>query len=166
MNNQFLKPLSLLHPAAYSFDQGTNHMTQDASTSDKGAGSVSRFARQWHHRPAEPIGTSPLFRWPPDPAGSGRWFAARWLVFGENLIIVGLAILTWYFFQPSLEQMRTPGFGWIAQMFLRNAILVIIVAGGLHYLLHSRKIQGKRLKFDPQDMQGRGAPVYFQQPIA
>ncbi len=126
-------------------------MTQDASAGN-GAGPGSRFARQWNYRPAEPISTSPLFQWPLNPASIGRWFAARWLVFGENLIILGLAVVTWHFVQPSLEVTRTLGFSWIAQTFLRNMVLITLVAGGLHWLLHSRKIQGNRLKFDPQDM--------------
>lgn len=116
----------------------------------------SRFARQWHYRPKDPIATSPLFRWPPVPAQVGRWFAARWLVFGENLIIAGLAILTWHFLQPSLERTANLEFSWIAQMFLRNAALIIIVAGGLHWRLHIRKSQGMRLKFDPQELQAKG----------
>lgn len=130
-------------------------MTQDASTGTGGS-SDSRFSRQWNHRPAKPIKTSPLFQWPPNPASIGRWFAARWLVFGENLIIVGLALLTWHFFQPSLEETKTLEFGWIAQMILRNTALIIVVAGGLHYFLHSRKIQGNRLKFDPQELKAEG----------
>lgn len=119
-------------------------------------GSASRFARQWNYRPAEPIATSPLFQWPPRPVNIGRWFSARWLKFGENLIIVVLAVITWHYFQPPLAEVKTLGLGWIAQMFLRNVLLISVVAGGLHLLLHQRKIQGRRLKFDSEDVNAKG----------
>ena len=118
--------------------------------------SQSRFSRQWHYRPDEAIRTSPLFQWPLKATEIGRWFAARWLVLGENLIIAALAFLSWNYLQPSLEATKTVEFSWIALMFLRNLALIIIVAGGLHYFLHTRKTQGKRLKFDPQDVNAKG----------
>ncbi len=131
-------------------------MSHDTSTG-KGKTSQSRFSRQWNYRPEGAIQTSPLFHWPPDPAGIGRWFAARWLVLGENVIIAGLAVLTWYYFQPSLEVTKNPEFSWIALMFLRNTALIVIVAGGLHFFLHTRKTQGDKLKFDPEELKARGS---------
>lgn len=130
-------------------------MTQDTTTGAE-SGGQSRFARQWNYRPAVPIQTSPLFQWPPNPASFSRWFAARWFVFGENLIIASLAVLTWFFLQPSLEVTKTLAFDWIALMFLRNAVLITIVAGGLHYFLHTRKAQKDALKFDPRELQAKG----------
>ncbi|MFK7993781.1 MAG: sterol desaturase family protein [Granulosicoccus sp.] len=130
-------------------------MQEPSKATDAGSG-ASRFARQWNYRPAEPIATSPLFQWPPDPVSAIRWFAARWFVVGENLIIAGLAVVTWHYFQPPLTETVTLEPGWIAQMFLRNILLISLVAGGLHYLLHKRKIQGKRLKFDPDELPAKG----------
>ncbi len=112
----------------------------------------SRFARQWNYRGAVPIQTSPVFQWPPNPRNVIRWFAARWFVFGENLILVALASLTWFYLQPSLEQTTTLQFGWIAKMFLRNFILIALVAGGLHVFFHARKKQGDKLRFDSKEV--------------
>ena len=112
----------------------------------------SRFARQWNYRGAVPIQTSPVFQWPPNPINVIRWFAARWFVFGENLILVALASLTWFYLQPSLEQTTTLQFGWIAKMFLRNFILIALVAGGLHVFFHARKKQGDKLRFDSKEV--------------
>ena len=112
----------------------------------------SDFARQWHYRPEVPIQVSPVFVWPPNPAKIGRWVWDRWFVLAENSIIAGLATLTWFFFQPSLEEAKTLAFGWIAAMFLRNLVLITVVAGGLHLYFHSRKRQGDRLKFDPRPL--------------
>ncbi len=122
-------------------------MSQEVPTTARN----SRFAQQWHYRPKIAIRTSPLFQWPPNFANITRWVAARWLVLGENLIITALAILTWFYFQPSLEETKTLRPGWFAQMYFRNAVLITMVAGGLHFFLYIRKSQGKQLKFDPRD---------------
>ena len=116
----------------------------------------SKFARQWNYRPDGPISTSPLFTIPLNPKMILQWFASRWLRLGENLILVILATITWYYFQPTLEQTATLAPGWIAYMFVRNLILITVVAGGLHFLLHSRKVQGNKLKFDPREVNGKG----------
>jgi sterol desaturase/sphingolipid hydroxylase (fatty acid hydroxylase superfamily) len=112
----------------------------------------SRFAQQWNYRPEAPIQTSPIFHWPPNPLNIIRWFSARWFVFGENLIIVGLAFLAWKYFQPSLEQTISLELGWTLKIFIRNIILISVVAGCLHLSLHMRRTQGDRLKFDQRDM--------------
>ncbi|MFK8083968.1 MAG: sterol desaturase family protein [Granulosicoccus sp.] len=122
---------------------------------------TSRFARQWNYRPAKPIATSPLFQWPPTPVRIVQWVAARWLAFGENLIIVALAVLSWHYFQPALAETKTLELGWVAQMFLRNILLITAVAGALHFFLHRRKTQGKRLKFDPEDVNAKGRRYTF-----
>lgn len=126
------------------------HMNQDSKSVE------SQFARQWHHRPATAIQTSPLFAWPPKPLAAARWIAGRWFVLGENLILVGLAVITWAYLQPSLEVTKTLHWDWIAQMFARNIVLITLVAGGLHLALHTRKTQGNKLKFDPREVNAKG----------
>ena len=114
------------------------------------------FTRQWNYRPPVPIQTSPVFAWPPQPRRLLRWIADRWFALGENLILVGLATLTWFFLQPSLEVTKVLEFGWIAAMFVRNFVLIFIVAGGLHWYFHGKKRQGDTLKFDPRETNTKG----------
>ncbi|MEM9604153.1 MAG: sterol desaturase family protein [Pseudomonadota bacterium] len=121
----------------------------------------SRFEKQWHYRPDVPIRTSPLFQWPPSPVGVWRWVAARWLVFGENLIIAVLAFLCWTALQPPLEDMAELSLGWVAQLWVRNVVLIALVAGGLHLCLHQRKTQGDKLKFDPRELNATGSAYSF-----
>lgn len=116
----------------------------------------SGFERQWNYRPATPIKVSPVFSWPIDPLEVGRWIRDRWFVLGENLVLVGLATVTWMFLQPPLEETREFAFGWIAAMYVRNLVLMIVVAGGLHLYFHGRKIQGEKLKFDPRELKASG----------
>ncbi len=115
----------------------------------------------WHHVPDVPIQVSPFFVWPPDPARMWRWVRDRWFRLAENLILLGLVLVVWRWFQPPLEQMQTFAWGWIGQIWLRNLILMTLVAGGLHWFFYQRKAQGQRLKYDPRDLMLRGRQFTF-----
>ena len=52
----------------------------------------------------------------------------------------------------SIEQMQGLSFGWIAELWLRNFVLIAVVAGALHWWFYSHKGQGDRLKYDPRDV--------------
>jgi len=127
--------------------------------------SQSRYARQWHYRPDEAISTSPAFKWPLNAIAVMRWIANRWLVIGENIVITVLAILTWLYFQPPLEQLKEFEFSWFSKMYLRNVVLISVVAGGLHILLYTKKVQGKKLKFDRREMTPNGRNFTFNNQI-
>jgi len=110
----------------------------------------------WHHMPVVPIRVSPFFCWPPDGARMGRWVAARWLGLAENVIVLVIALICWRWFQPSMAQAQVLAPGWIAQIWLRNMVLIGGVAGGLHLYFHTFRGQGKRLKYDPRDLASKG----------
>ena len=122
--------------------------------SDDSAGQAgqSAFARQWHHRPPVPIQVSPFFSWPVDPLRMVRWIADRWVNIAENSILVVVAYVSWRWVQPSLEETRTFAIGWIAEIYIRNLVLLLVVAGGLHLYFYAWKRQGERLKFDGRDL--------------
>lgn len=115
-----------------------------------------KFAKSWNYRPQVPLKVSPFFSWPPEFRRMGPWLAVRWLTFAENTILVALATLCWLWVHPSLETVRIGGLGWVAQIYVRNFLLIFAVAGGLHWYFHSAKRQGKALKYDPRDLAGKG----------
>ncbi len=67
---------------------------------------------------------------------------------GKNLIYMGIAVLAWFFFTPSIERTQTLAIGWIAEIYLRNVALLILIAGGLHLRLYVQKYQGLKFKFN------------------
>lgn len=115
----------------------------------------------WSHVPDVPIRVSPFFSWPPDPARMIGWLSARWLRITENTIIVVIALGVWMWTQPALVQMETLQLGWIAQIWLRNLVLMTLVAGGLHWFFYMAKGQAARLKFDPRDLVLKGKQFNF-----
>ena len=121
----------------------------------------SAFARQWNHRPDQPVQTSPLFAWPPRPGALWRWFSGQWFALAENTLILGLAVVIWMAASPGLETTATLAPGWIAGIYLRNLVLMALVAGGLHYWFHGARKQGDHLKFDPRAMGMTGRVFTF-----
>jgi len=128
---------------------------------DSSSKTKSAFEKQWHYIPQVPVQTSPLFSWPPQPAKALKWIAGSWFAIGENIILVALACLIWFFASPSLETAKTLEAGWIGFIFVRNLVLMILVAGGLHWFFHSRKKQKDHLKFDPRDVPMEGRSFTF-----
>ena len=116
----------------------------------------SPMERQWHYRPDVPVQVSPLFAWPPKPTAFAKWVAQRWFTLAENSLLIILATVCWFFFQPSLEEAKVLSWGWVGQIYLRNMILMIVVAGGLHLYFHVYKRQKQDLKYDPRELAKKG----------
>jgi sterol desaturase/sphingolipid hydroxylase (fatty acid hydroxylase superfamily) len=51
--------------------------------------------------------------------------------------------------------------GWIFGLWVRNLVLMTLVAGSLHWFFYMRKAQGDRLKYDPRDLMVRGKQFTF-----
>ena len=129
-----------------------NRMADKIETENIPGADDSAFARQWHYRPPVPIKVSPFFSWPPNPVRMLRWVADRWFSIAENTILVVLAYVTWRWFQPTPEEAMTLAPGWIAQIYVRNLVLLVAVAGGLHLYFYTWNKQDKRRKFDKRDL--------------
>lgn len=121
----------------------------------------SAFEKQWHYLPDVPVQTSPLFAWPPKPLKALKWIAGSWFTISENIILVALAVVIWFYASPSLETTKTFEAGWIGFIFIRNIILMTIVAGGLHWFFHSGKKQKDKLKFDAREVPASGKTYTF-----
>ena len=74
----------------------------------------------------------------------------------KKLIIVGIAVIFFDWFQPPLEQTKTLAFGWVSKMLLRNLILMSTVAGGLHLYFYTFTKQGQDLKYDHRPLMKNG----------
>ena len=110
----------------------------------------------WNYLPEVPLKTSPFFVWPLNPVEMLKWLWNSWFLISENLIIVGIAFACYLWFQPPLEDLDTFEIGWIAQMYLRNILLTLIVAGSLHLWFYTYSAQGQKLRFDPRPLMING----------
>lgn len=101
------------------------------------------------YQPAELIEPPPLYRWPPRPLAALRWLFFD-MLYPWGFFFIGLSFFSWYLLTPDLPAMREFEFGWIALLWLRNALLLSLVAGGLHWWLYIRRSQQREYKFHQQ----------------
>ncbi|MEM1197957.1 MAG: sterol desaturase family protein [Pseudomonadota bacterium] len=125
----------------------------------------SGLARQWHHIPPVPVKVSPLFTWPLKPLNYVKWVADRWFALAENSILVLVALVSWYWFQPSLEVAKTLEPGWITQMYVRNFVLLVIVAGGLHLYFYTFRRQDQDLQYDVRELKTPSRAFTFKSQV-
>ena len=110
----------------------------------------------WNYLPEVPLKTSPFFIWPLKPVEMAKWLWNSWFLITEKLIILGISFACYLWFQPPLEDMKTFEIGWMAQIYMRNILLTLIVAGSLHLWFYTFSAQGKKLKFDPRPLMING----------
>lgn len=105
----------------------------------------------------------PLFRWPLKPGKIIKWlFAPESFLWPYNLLYAGLAVVSWIFFTPELARAEIFRFGWIAEIYVRNAVLLILVAGGLHLRLYIKKGQGEKFKYTDKWLATQNSKFLFK----
>lgn len=102
----------------------------------------------WHYTPALPVKVSPYFQWPLNVRRVGQWIFGGWFPVSERLIILIFAIVASLYFQPSVDTAREFSVGWLAIIFLRNFVLMCLVAGGLHWYFYIARKQGDERRYD------------------
>jgi sterol desaturase/sphingolipid hydroxylase (fatty acid hydroxylase superfamily) len=95
----------------------------------------------------EPMDVPPLFRTPSDPVGMVSWMVTKYL-WPQSLLWIGLAALLYNVFTPGLERFASLDVGDVAVLWLRNAVLMLVVIGGQHWWLHIRKAQDSEYKYE------------------
>lgn len=91
---------------------------------------------------------SPLFRSPIRIREIVRYlFGYPGFLLPITAAFAALAVGTWYFLTPDQETLSRLSFGWIAGIYARNVVILLVVAGGLHLRLYSTRTQGVRFKY-------------------
>ena len=125
------------------------------------AAETSRTKRSiWNHTPPLPLQLAPYWDWPMRPIASLGYLLKSWNPVGLRCLFLIGAIATWAFFTPDLSRAETISFGWIAEVWLRNFVILIIVAGGLHLILWRFGAQGDETRFDMRPMM-KGPKVFW-----
>ena len=96
--------------------------------------------------PNEPLSVGPLLDWPWSPLRIIKWLPQYF--FPWNALFILLAVAFWFWLTPSRETLQTLQPGWIAWIFLRNAVLVALLYGALEFRLYVKRRQGNRFKYN------------------
>ncbi len=103
---------------------------------------------QWNYHPKLPVGFYPFFDWPPSPKKCSSFVWNYWLKKSDRTIFLVLALFTYFFLIPPMQEMATIKISWISKLIIRNYIFILIVAGGLHWWFFIKKGQGENFKYD------------------
>ncbi len=94
----------------------------------------------------EHIEIPPVFAWPPRPKEALRYLTVDIMV-PWGLFWIATAFVFWRVLTPEMHEMRSFSFGWVAFLWVRNALVLTVIAGGLHWWLYVRKSQNTETKF-------------------
>ncbi len=88
---------------------------------------------------------SPIFN---GPFKVGAILKHLWnLIWPYNFIYAAMAFVCWLYLTPSLETTAHFDIRWIALLYVRNAALLLVVAGALHLRLYIQRGQGINFKY-------------------
>lgn len=104
-------------------------------------------SKSWNYHPDIPIQYSPLFSLPPNPLAIVKWFVGAWLPLTELTLYLLLAITVWRWLQPPLEETTSFAIGWVGAIWLRNIIMMTLIATALHLWLYRWRKQGDSYRF-------------------
>ena len=129
------------------------------------ASGSSRKRKIWHYTPDLPIEKPPLFCWPPRLWKILIFILGAWRPDKARIVFFGIALGIWYFFSPSLEQAATFQVGWMFEIWVRNFILVLIVAGGLHLHFYTFRRQKEDLQYDTRPFATKNRIFHFNNQV-
>jgi sterol desaturase/sphingolipid hydroxylase (fatty acid hydroxylase superfamily) len=121
--------------------------------------------RAWHYTPALPLAQAPYFELPFSPGASLRYLFTVWRPFNQRFLILLVAIAAWTWFTPSLERAREFRLDWMLQIGLRNLVIVLVVAGGLHLLLFTLRRQGDDTRYDARPLAAKSKVFHFDNQV-
>ena len=110
-------------------------------------GTPAGKSKSWNWHPDIPIQYSPLFSFPPNPLAAIKWFASAWLPLTELTCYLLLAIAVYLRVQPPLAETTSLEAGWIGALWLRNLIMMALIATSLHLWLYRWRKQGDSYRF-------------------
>ena len=125
-------------------------MLSDNQSASRRSG--KRFVDRWHYAPNVPVGTSPVFVWPPRPLAALAWVAKSWFVLTEQSILIVICLVSWMFFTPDPETARVLAWDWPLEILIRNLALMMMVAGGLHLFFYILRRQKSDLQYDTRSL--------------
>ena len=136
-----------------------NNTNSNEKTSQTGQNS------NWNWHPELPMPNSPIASWPIQPLKMIKDLFFSWLPVSEKLLIMGIAILTWFYCSPSIDQFKNFSLGWIVEIYIRNLVLLILVAGGLHLYLYMLKGQGDKFRYESRSFKQKSQRFTFNNQV-
>jgi lathosterol oxidase len=121
-----------------------------------------RIARKiWHYKPDQPVRQAPYFEFPFSLINSLKYLYGVWRPFSQRFWLLLIAIGIWNWFTPSFERAASFELDWMLEIALRNLVIVLIVAGGLHLFLFTFRRQADDLRYDARPLSKKSKAFHF-----
>ena len=111
--------------------------------------------------PNLPITQAAYFELPFSLLNSIKYLLRAWSPLTERFFILLTAIAVWAWFTPSLERTVDFRFDWMFEIWLRNFILVLTVAGGLHLWFFTFRRQHDETRYDARPLARESKIFHF-----
>ncbi|MET3524660.1 sterol desaturase family protein [Mesorhizobium abyssinicae] len=115
----------------------------------------------WNYHPELPLQDHSVFDFKRGPLEGVKLLWNSWKPISDRWIVIGVSVLTWFYLSPSLQVAREFKFDWIATLYLRNLLILTILAGGMHLYLYTFKMQGNRFRYDARPFHKKNALFTF-----
>ena len=119
----------------------------------------------WHFTPDLPLAQAPYFELPFSLGNCLRYLLDVWRPLSFRFILLVLSILIWTWFTPEVERAVNFEWGWMLEIGLRNFIIVLTVAGGLHLFLFKFKKQGNDQRYDDRPLATNSKIFHFRNQV-
>ena len=136
--------------------ESTSHSSEEDENRER---AVRR--KIWSHHPDLPVKPAPFYDLPPNPAAVFKHVLKSWNPLSQQFVSLMVAVFIWYNFSPSLERAAELRLDWIMEIWLRNFMLVLMVAGGLHLYLYTFKRQGDELRYETREFAKKSKIFHF-----
>ncbi|MEQ8666993.1 MAG: sterol desaturase family protein [Rhodospirillales bacterium] len=121
---------------------------------------------RWNFVPRDvPLRHAPYAEWPLRPMAGLAYYLRTWLPDAPRFWFLVAAIVIWTWFTPDLERAVTFQFDWMFEIWLRDFILVLVVAGGLHLWLHGFRGQGDDGRYDGRPLARKSRVFHFNDQV-
>ena len=116
--------------------------------------------KTWNFTPALPLQLAPYWDWPLRPIESLFCLLRSWNPLAMRFVYLAVAVAVWAWFSPDITRAATLAPDWVFQVWLRNFIILTVVAGGLHLLLWRFRLQEDEYRYDMRPM-GKGVRAFW-----
>lgn len=113
----------------------------------------------WNFTPSLPLQVAPYWDWPLRPIASALYLLKSWNPLAQRFFILLMATIVWMWFTPDLDDAKTLAFGWIFKIWLRDLVILLVIAGGLHIALWKYRTQKDDYRYDMRPMM-KGARAF------
>ena len=104
-------------------------------------------------QPKQRLEFDPVFIWPPKPNQFIKWLLKfPGYIWPWNIFYIGIAFISYYFFQPEISRCITFKLDWILVILFRNIFLIILLAGFWHTRLYILNHQYDKFKYNPKPL--------------